>query len=75
MVLSSSDIVIQTLTAQSITPHHTNSQVGYTQLMHCVDMSGPVVWEGLEPTLRILMRTSHLPYMEVHAQVRERRGR
>lgn len=45
--------------------------MGYTPLMHCVDMSGPMVWEGLEPTLRILMRTSHLPYMEVHAQVKE----
>lgn len=45
-------------------------QVGYTPLMHCVDMSGPVVWEGLEPTLRILMRRAHLPYLEVHAQVK-----
>lgn len=40
--------------------------------MHCVDMSGPVVWEGLEPMLRLLMRRAHLPYLEVHAQVRPR---
>ncbi len=37
--------------------------------MHCTDMSGPVIWEGLEPTLRLLLRESHLPFLEMNAQV------